>query len=158
METEESLQQSLQLLAKDPKRKAKSNDPGWKYAVWPDLNRKDVVKCILCGNENHGGINRFKQHLIGGFPDIIKCSKTTREIAKEMNDYVQSRKKIKSVQIVEECGGDDEVQEIMSTAASNTMTSSQFAAQKKSKAVPSDFRKPALSKSVSSMLMKTPSN
>ncbi|KAL6552858.1 hypothetical protein OROHE_008222 [Orobanche hederae] len=117
METENSWQQ----LAKDPERRAKSNDPGWKFAVCPDLNRKDVVKCLLCGNENHGGINRFKQHLIGGFPDIVKCPKTTKEIAKEMNDYVQSKKKsIKTVQM-EEDGSDDEVQEILSTAASNTM-------------------------------------
>ncbi|KAL8093432.1 hypothetical protein AgCh_035348 [Apium graveolens] len=59
-------------LTKDPKRKARrSNDLGWKYAFYPMLEvNKDVVKCILCGNSNHGGINQFKQHLIGGYPDI----------------------------------------------------------------------------------------
>lgn len=150
-----------QELAKDPKRKAKSCDPGWKFAVWPDLSNKDKVKCVLCGNENRGGINRFKQHLIGGFPDIMKCPKTTREIAKEMDDYMQSKKKSKTAknqnQLQEE--DDDDVQEIISTAASNTLPSSRTSGQNKSKAVqnkPFEFRKPALSKSVASMLMKTP--
>ena len=48
----------------DPARKAKSNDPGWKYAYWQDPARRDWVTCILCGNEASGGIKRFKQHLI----------------------------------------------------------------------------------------------
>ena len=73
MENED--EQTRRQLAKDPKRKAKSNDPGWKFAYfpYPDTNR-DMVKCVLCGNTNHGGINRFE---IGGFGDIVKCPKTT---------------------------------------------------------------------------------
>jgi hypothetical protein len=27
----------------------KSTDPGWKYGFWPDLQNKDKVECILCG-------------------------------------------------------------------------------------------------------------
>ncbi|XP_074374716.1 uncharacterized protein LOC141715134 [Apium graveolens] len=101
-------------LAKYPKRKAsRSNDPRWKYAYYPmpEVN-KDVVKCILCGNSNHEGINQFKQHLIGGYPDICKCPKITKEIAKEMTEFVQNKKKRskKNVQIVEEDNDDDEVQ------------------------------------------------
>ncbi|KAL6584277.1 hypothetical protein OROMI_003566 [Orobanche minor] len=30
--------------SKDPKRKAKSNDPGWKYAFWPNLSNKDLIE------------------------------------------------------------------------------------------------------------------
>lgn len=134
-------------MAKDPKRKAKSNDPGWKYAFWPNLSNKDVVKCILCGNENHAGINRFKQHLIGGFPDIHKCPKTTREIAREMSDFMQSKKKNKRVQLDDD---DDEVQEIESTAASNTIP------KKKKKTFEFQKVQPKPSKSVGSMLMRTP--
>lgn len=86
METEN--ESSRRELAKDPKRKAKSND-------------------------------RFKQHLIGGYSDIVKCPKTTKEIAKEINDFMQSKKKSKPAQIEED--SDDEVEEIPSTAASNTL-------------------------------------
>jgi hypothetical protein len=41
--------------AKDPKRNAKSKDPARKYCYWPDLNKKDIVKCILCGKFVHAG-------------------------------------------------------------------------------------------------------
>ncbi|WOG91392.1 hypothetical protein DCAR_0310641 [Daucus carota subsp. sativus] len=68
-------EQTRRELARDPKRKAKAKDSGWKFAYfpYPDTNR-DMVKCVLCGNTNHGGINRFE---IGGFGDIVKCPKTT---------------------------------------------------------------------------------
>jgi hypothetical protein len=59
----------------DPARKAKSNDPGWKYAYWQDPARRDWVTCILCGHEGSGGIKRFKQHLAGGYGDIVLCPK-----------------------------------------------------------------------------------
>ncbi|KAL6565628.1 hypothetical protein OROHE_004683 [Orobanche hederae] len=139
-------------LAKDPKRKAKSKDPGWKYAFYPNLGNKDVVKCVLCGNENHGGINRFKQHLIGGYPDIHKCPKTSREIAGVMSEYIattRSKKRNKAaVQLDIIDDEDDEVQEIGSTEASNT-------APRCSKNKPFGFE-PKVSKSIGSMVMRTP--
>ncbi|KAL6497141.1 hypothetical protein OROGR_029070 [Orobanche gracilis] len=57
-------------LSKDPTRKAKSSDPGWKYGFWPDLNNKDIVQCILCNKQVHAGIRRLKQHLAGGYGDV----------------------------------------------------------------------------------------
>jgi hypothetical protein len=35
--------------ANDPIGRAKSNDPDWKYALWPDLEMKDLLQCKLCG-------------------------------------------------------------------------------------------------------------
>jgi hypothetical protein len=52
--------------AKDPKCKAKSKDPAWKYCYWSDLNKKDVVKCILCDKIVHACVMRLKQHLVCG--------------------------------------------------------------------------------------------
>ncbi|KAL6512937.1 hypothetical protein OROHE_019727 [Orobanche hederae] len=162
---EEETETSRRELAKDPKRKAgRSNDPGWKYAYYPfPETKKDVVKCILCGNSNHGGIDRFKQHLIGGYPDIVKCPKTNKEIAKEMRDYVQGKKKSKKnvQQIEEDRDSNDDVEEIPSTAASNTMQSSKSCVGTKGKAAahPFNFRIPATSgnKSAASMkYMRTP--
>ncbi|XP_074344616.1 uncharacterized protein LOC141683761 [Apium graveolens] len=162
MDTEIENENTRRKLAKDPKRKAKrSNDPGWKYAYYPlpDIN-KDIIKCILCVNQNHGGMNRFKQHLIGGYPDIVKCSKITKEIANEMQEFVQNkkRKNKKNMQQVEEENIDDDVQEIPSTTTSNTLQSSKSGAGKKDKAAAQSFsfKKPAASsKSVASMLMRT---
>ncbi|KAL6512938.1 hypothetical protein OROHE_019728 [Orobanche hederae] len=157
---EEETETSRRELAKDPKRKAgRSNDLGWKYAYYPfPETKKDVVKCILCGNSNHGGIDRFKQHLIGGYPNIVKCPKTNKEIAKEMSDYVQGKKKSKKnvQQIEEDRDSDDDVEEISSTAASNTMQSSKSCAGTKGKAAahPFNFRTPATSGNKSAASMK----
>ena len=32
----------------DPKRKARSQDPEWKYGWWPDPMKKDFVQCVFC--------------------------------------------------------------------------------------------------------------
>jgi hypothetical protein len=50
----------------DPKRKARSQDPGWKYGWWPDPTKKEFVQCIFCMKVVPIGIKRFKQHLAGG--------------------------------------------------------------------------------------------
>ena len=94
----------------DPARKAKSNDPGWKYAYWQDPARRDWVTCILCGNEAWGGIKRFKQHLVGGYEDIVLCPKVTTEIRKEMEAYLEKkRRRPLFLDGIEEEDGEDEV-------------------------------------------------
>ena len=60
----------------DKKRKAISQDPGWKYEWWPDPSKKDFVQCIFCRKVVPAGICRFKQHLAGGYGDAIKCPNT----------------------------------------------------------------------------------
>jgi hypothetical protein len=34
-------------MAKDTKRKARSSDPGWKYGFWPDIAKKEMVRCFF---------------------------------------------------------------------------------------------------------------
>ena len=29
---------------------------------WPNIEKRDLVECILCGRQMTGGINRIKQH------------------------------------------------------------------------------------------------
>ncbi|XP_042497655.1 uncharacterized protein LOC122076424 [Macadamia integrifolia] len=81
--------------SKDPTRKAKSKDPGWKYGYWPDLNDMNLVRCTLCGKDAKGGIKRLKQYLIGGYGDISKCLKTTVAIAREMHEGIMRNQKRK---------------------------------------------------------------
>jgi hypothetical protein len=49
------------VLAREPSRRAKSQDPGWKYAWWPDLKDKNVLQCLLCGKKTSAGIKRQKR-------------------------------------------------------------------------------------------------
>jgi hypothetical protein len=78
----------------DPKRKARSGDPRWKYGFWPELGNRDLVECILCGTQVKSGIKRLKEHLVGGYGDALKCEKTTTAIAAEMEAaLVQGRRR-----------------------------------------------------------------
>ena len=77
----------------DKARKANSNDPGWKYGYWANLQKPDKVTCTLCDTEVFGGIKRLKQHLAGGYGDAKMCPKTTTAIRKEMRDYLESNKR-----------------------------------------------------------------
>jgi hypothetical protein len=98
--------------SKDPNRKAKSKDPGWKYGFWLDLTNKDLVQCTLCGKQMHSDIKRLKQHLAAGFGDAQKCPKTTATIMREMQDSLKKSARTSNVYIYdEEEGQDEEAQE-----------------------------------------------
>jgi hypothetical protein len=47
----------------DPKRRAKSNSPGWKYWYWTEIGNRDKVVCNLCKTVTTGGIKRLKNTL-----------------------------------------------------------------------------------------------
>ena len=51
----------------DPKHRAKSNDPGWKYGYWTEIGNRDKVTCNLCKTMTMVGIKRLKEHLAGGY-------------------------------------------------------------------------------------------
>jgi hypothetical protein len=36
----------------DPKRRAKSNDPGWNHGYWTEIGNRDKVTCNLCKTDN----------------------------------------------------------------------------------------------------------
>ena len=96
----------------DPKtnkaRKAKSNDPGWKYGYWANLQNRDQVTCTLCDVEVCGGIKRLKQHLASGYGDVKMCLKTTTAIRKEMRDYLESNRRRRPLFLEE---GDEQQEE-----------------------------------------------
>lgn len=83
--------------AEDPKRKASSKDPGWKYGFWPDAGKKDQIQCIFCGKKPHGGVLRFKMHLAGGYPVVEKCGKAPAVVRKEMNNYLSKNANAKNL-------------------------------------------------------------
>jgi hypothetical protein len=53
----------------DKAMKASSNDPGWQYGYWANLQNRDKVTWTLCDVEVSGGIKRLKEHLAGGYGD-----------------------------------------------------------------------------------------
>jgi hypothetical protein len=95
----------------DPKRRpAKSNDPGWEYGYWADPKDRDKVTCKLCDKKVPGGIKRFKQHLAGGFGDVVNCPESSPALKKKMKDYLDSNKRRRPLFLGEEENA-EEVQE-----------------------------------------------
>ncbi|KAJ9544513.1 hypothetical protein OSB04_024220 [Centaurea solstitialis] len=59
--------------------KRKSTDVGWEYGVLVDPNKIERVRCLLCGKEMGGGINRLKYHNANITGNVKPCPKSTKE-------------------------------------------------------------------------------
>jgi hypothetical protein len=75
----------------NPKRRVRSNDPGWKYGYWTKFGNRDKVTCNLYKTVTARGIKKLKEHFVGGYADTVMCSKTTTVIRKEMRAYLQKK-------------------------------------------------------------------
>jgi len=124
--------------AKDPKRKAKSRDPGWQFGWWPDIAKKDSVQCIFCKTITPSGISRFKQHLAGGYGDAIGCPSCPEIVRRQMDAYIKKNTRsrvlvVPEVQQDSEEGEGDEVEEVEpeKMPSSGTKTKQKKAAAKK---------------------------
>ncbi|KAG2634133.1 hypothetical protein PVAP13_2NG252703 [Panicum virgatum] len=162
--------------AKDPKRKAKSRDPGWQFGWWPDIAKKDSAQCIFCKTITPSGISRFKQHLAGGYGDAIGCPSCPEIVRRQMDAYIKKNTRSRVLVVLEvqqdsEEGEGDEVEEVEpeKMPSSGTKTKQKKAAAKKKMAQASiaayvaaagaGSSKPANqknTKSVVTMLRKTP--
>jgi hypothetical protein len=132
------------------------------------LNKKDVVKCILCGKIVHAGVRRLKQHLVGGHGDVAKCPKTRSAISKEMSDYLKKNARHKPIDLDDDKDGDkdgdkdDEVEvlgEGESRASHSVVQPSSGTAQKRrlsAEASQNNQHMSKSSKSIASMLRKAP--
>ncbi|CAN6362710.1 unnamed protein product [Urochloa humidicola] len=111
----------------DPKRRpANAKDPGWEFGYWEDPSDRDKVTCKLCNKRVPGGIRRFKQHLAGGYGDVLLCPRSTTELRKRMKDYLDNNKRRRPLFLddenQEEEGEDDEVVEVQQEEASGAAT------------------------------------
>jgi len=78
----------------DPKRRpANSKDPGWEFGYWENPNDRDKVTCKMCSKKIPGGIKRFKQHLAGGYGDVILCPGSSTELRRRMKAYLDGNKR-----------------------------------------------------------------
>ena len=90
------------------------------------------MTCILCGNEASGGIKRFKQHLAGGYGDTVLCPKVSTEIRKEMEAYLQKKRRPLYLDGIEEDGEpEDEVVELSAVDAQAAADATRKVAAKK---------------------------
>jgi hypothetical protein len=88
--------------ANDSKRKAKSQDPSWKFGWWPDPSKKEFVQCIFCMKVVPSGIKRFKQHLTNGFGDTMKCARVPEVVSNDIQAYL--KKNTRSALVLDDDG------------------------------------------------------
>ncbi|XP_042034508.1 uncharacterized protein LOC121780917 [Salvia splendens] len=151
----------LAAMAKDPKRHAKSKDPGWKYGFWPYEGKRDMVQCIFCRKVVPAGIKRFKQHIAGGYGDVEKCPTAPAIVRKEMYDFLKknARKELNLQQGREwDCEADSggEVQETCAVPSSGTRIKESNRMFARSYLDSAKQGSQKYMKSVSSMLQKSP--
>ncbi|XP_040383082.1 uncharacterized protein LOC102714944 [Oryza brachyantha] len=150
---------------KDPKqRPTNSNDPAWQYGYWTTIGNRDFVTCNLRGKVTKGGATRLKQHLAGGYADILVCSKTTEALRQQMHDYFKKNKRSRPI-FLEEDEGAEEVEGLANQNATTSslalaVPSSATAAKRRAT---SNFKAPATkdanpkeTKTVAPMIRKTP--
>ncbi|KAL6875546.1 hypothetical protein ACP4OV_013059 [Aristida adscensionis] len=109
----------------DPKRKAKSKDPGWKYGFWLEIGNRDLVVCVLCGTRVTAGIKRLKEHLVGGYSDAVKCESTTTKIAREMEAALVKGRRRKALNLNDDDDGVQVVEVVPSQVQVQNNASSQ---------------------------------
>ncbi|XP_019178920.1 PREDICTED: uncharacterized protein LOC109174088 [Ipomoea nil] len=114
---------------------------------------------------NAFGNQRLKQHLAAGYGDVAKCPKTTTEIMREMQQYMQGTSRMKRSRVVLDDNVDDDVQESAreetqpSSHDSVTYPSSGTASKRKQTMLRFVEPQPRVGKktqSVASLLRKTP--
>nr|XP_016466724.1 PREDICTED: uncharacterized protein LOC107789427 isoform X1 [Nicotiana tabacum] len=67
----------------------KRNDIAWNYAI--QGSSRSAIKCVFCEKTYHGGITRHKQHLIGGFKNIVQCPLCPPEVREEVKAFVDKK-------------------------------------------------------------------
>jgi hypothetical protein len=149
-----ALSPELVAQATDPKRKARSQDPGWKFGWWPDPAKKDFVQCIFCMKVVPSGIKRFKQHLAGGFGDTIKCTRVPELVSKEMHAYLKKNTRFVINLDAEE--GEDAPEPSSGTKYKQAKKKTQSTMSSFVVSAPTKPTTQKQSKSLSSMLCKTP--
>ncbi|GER40428.1 hAT transposon superfamily [Striga asiatica] len=67
-------------------------DIAWKYSK-RDPTNIHAFTCNYCGITYKGRVSRMKQHWVGGFPNVLRCSKCPAEVRVEVKEYMEMKKK-----------------------------------------------------------------
>ncbi|XP_028073406.1 uncharacterized protein LOC114275551 [Camellia sinensis] len=65
-------------------------DPAWQYARMVNPQNLSKFICNFCDKEMNGGVYRVKQHLAGGYKNVVACS-TRREQGSNSSKFVGSK-------------------------------------------------------------------
>ncbi|OIS97370.1 hypothetical protein A4A49_60767, partial [Nicotiana attenuata] len=61
----------------------------WNYAI--QGSTRSTIKCALCEKTYHGGITRHKQHLVGGFKNVVQCPLCPVDVREKVKAFVEKK-------------------------------------------------------------------
>ncbi|XP_076917674.1 uncharacterized protein LOC143577833 [Bidens hawaiensis] len=118
-----------------------TGDSGRKYGTC-DPNNKSRFICDFCEKPTTGGVYRLKQHLVGGFTNVLKCMKCPLHVRQEIRDYML--KKARAKEVMNPLEGDyvfdDEEEECVITNRKRASGSVQENVPKKQKPINTFFK------------------
>ncbi|KAI7737976.1 hypothetical protein M8C21_022822, partial [Ambrosia artemisiifolia] len=76
-----------------------SGDPARKYGT-QDPNIRNNITCNFCGKVVKGGVSRLKQHFVGGFKDVLSCSKCPSHVREEIRIFMEKKEMAKVENII----------------------------------------------------------
>ncbi|CAH1447076.1 unnamed protein product [Lactuca virosa] len=103
------------------------------------MNRNNFT-CNFCSKVTKGGASRMKEHLAGGFTNVLACQKCPDHIRKEARDYMKQKQQMKeSIQMVsrmqdfDDYHGDEEEEDCVEVTGKRGEGSSKQPPRKKPK-------------------------
>lgn len=73
----------------------RARDPAWEHVYLANPNDKNAVTCKYCQKVSKGGIYRAKQHLVGGYRNVIRCPTCPAHVREEIKAFMEGKKQLK---------------------------------------------------------------
>ncbi|KAK8614380.1 hypothetical protein V6N13_122740 [Hibiscus sabdariffa] len=70
-------------------------DPARKYGKQDPTNRNNFT-CDFCGKVSKGGVYRMKQHLLGGFKNVLDCLECPEHVKEEIKTFMLKKAELKA--------------------------------------------------------------
>ncbi|KAJ9169732.1 hypothetical protein P3X46_017890 [Hevea brasiliensis] len=80
---------------------SRRTDPGWAHVIQVSENNTNDLQCMYCMKVYKGGINRIKQHLAGGYENVIRCPKCPEDVRNQMQEFIAKKREQKSIMNME---------------------------------------------------------
>ncbi|GMP47464.1 hypothetical protein CsSME_00015181 [Camellia sinensis var. sinensis] len=86
--------------------------PAWEYARMVNPQYLSKFICNFSDKEMNGGVYRVKQHLAGGYKNVVPCKKCPSHVKNEIKDYMsqksQSKVQLRMVPYFDEMDNDED--------------------------------------------------
>ncbi|XP_057987302.1 uncharacterized protein LOC110640419 [Hevea brasiliensis] len=80
---------------------SRRTDSGWAHVIQVSENNTNDLQCMYCMKVYKGGINRIKQHLTGGYKNVVRYPKYPEDVRNQMQEFIAKKREQKSIMNME---------------------------------------------------------